>query len=347
VSEKVKKYFAVLTNIVLVLCGVLIILTLIAPAALGLSFEPVLSGSMEPTIMTGAMIAIKKVDPQVIKVGDIIGFHVQGMDTPVCHRVIEIVTTETGYGFRTQGDSNNAPDTWTVRPQDVTGKVYFNVGWLGKLSKFVKTTAGFITLIMIPAVLIVIMEIRDFLSPRKQTRKRPSLIKKTNHWPVFLPIIGVVLLLFIVWGFMVSNTSHKPLGSFTTASPVTGQSQPLVTRTLQNKGIFPLVICLRSSDPDISFSESHFLLVPGAQKEISITGDNSTAVITTAGFLPLLPADIIFRLFTWNSLLAPAAVAAVWIVPLGLIAVYLSRAFANRSRFVSRGKYLKGGVTHD
>jgi signal peptidase len=134
-----KKLVNIVANAVLVIAVIVLLAVMVAPRLTGLTLEPVLSGSMEPTIRTGALIGIASTDPAQIEVGDIIGFHVAGMDTPVCHRVIELVQTDQGPGFKTKGDANSDADTWTVSPNDIIGKVYFNISSLGYVAKFIKT----------------------------------------------------------------------------------------------------------------------------------------------------------------------------------------------------------------
>ena len=178
-----KKAITILANSVLVIAGLLLVAVLLAPSLLGFSFEPLLGGSMEPTIHTGALIAIGKTGPEEILVGDIIGFKVEGMDTPVCHRVIEIVDTEEGVGFRTKGDASESPDTWVVKPENLIGKVAFHLSWVGYVAKFVKTPYGFGLLLGLPALIIIVMELRSIFWPKHTKRKRTRLRQKPSQFP--------------------------------------------------------------------------------------------------------------------------------------------------------------------
>ncbi|MDQ7030069.1 MAG: hypothetical protein Q9O62_09985 [Ardenticatenia bacterium] len=59
--------------------------------------------------------------------GDIIGFRVQGVDTPVVHRVVRVVSDRDGalVGFITKGDNVENEDPWIVRPEALLGMVVF------------------------------------------------------------------------------------------------------------------------------------------------------------------------------------------------------------------------------
>ncbi len=67
------------------------------------------SGSMEPTIGTGSMILVKRVDASAIEVGDIVA--VERPDhTRVTHRVIDLVRRGEVADLTLKGDANEDPD---------------------------------------------------------------------------------------------------------------------------------------------------------------------------------------------------------------------------------------------
>jgi len=334
-----KKAISTLANLALVISVLLLLAVLVAPSLLGLALEPILGGSMEPTIMTGALIAMGKVAPEEVQVGDIIGFRVEGMDTPVCHRVIEIVGTEQGFGFRTKGDANEDPDTWIVKPENLIGRVAVSLSWLGYIAKFIKTPYGFGLLLGLPAVILIATEMRNIFHPKPTRRKRPRLRQKSSRLPAYLAIIIGLALIGALWGMMAGNTQEKTLGSF--AQGGEGVDQPYVAqRNMQNKGILPLVICLSSEDETVGFSEDYFRLSPGGQKEIEISGGSETAVIKTGCFFPILPQQALYRLFTWDSRFAPLVAAAAWLFPLTMISFLVLRGLSAKPKL--RAKYIKG-----
>jgi signal peptidase len=134
-------------------------------------YEPVYTGSMEPAIPVGSVVVIKPVDPETLKIGDIICFKLS-QPTSITHRIINI----TDQGFITKGDANNAPDQWIVKNENVIGKAIFTIPFIGYVGYFVRTPTGFILLIVIPASLIIIMEIRNIVKElRKQKQEQTSL----------------------------------------------------------------------------------------------------------------------------------------------------------------------------
>jgi len=341
-----KKAISTLANLALVIAVLLLVVVLLTPPLLGFSFEPILGGSMEPTIKTGALITMEKAAPAEIQVRDIIGFKVEGMDTPVCHRVIEIVDTEEGFGFITQGDANESPDTWIVKPENLIGRVVLDLPWLGYVAKFIKTPYGFGLLLGLPAMVIVALEARNIFSPKSSRRRRPKLMQKTSQLPAYLAIVIGLVLIGILWGMMAGNTQEKTLASFTERSGQANQTLYVSQRTMQNKGNLPLVICLFSEDETVSFSENYFRLSPGKQKEIEISGDYETAVIKTGCLFPLLPQKTLYQLFSWDSRFAPLVAAAVWLFPITIIAFLVLKGLCSRPKLAQRAKYIKGVLTH-
>jgi signal peptidase len=130
-------------------------------------YEPVRTGSMEPAIPVGSIVVIKPADPDTLKVGDIICFKIESeSSTTVTHRIFNI----TDKGFITKGDANEDPDQWIVKKENVIGKVIAVIPLLGYLGYFVRTPVGFILLIIIPATIIIIMEIRNIIKELKKNK---------------------------------------------------------------------------------------------------------------------------------------------------------------------------------
>lgn len=103
-------------------------------------YEPIFTGSMEPAIRVGSIVVIKPFNPESLKEGDIICFKLSE-PTSITHRIINI----TDEGFITKGDANKDPDQWIVR-----------------------TPIGFILLIIIPATLLIVTEIKNIIKYRKK-----------------------------------------------------------------------------------------------------------------------------------------------------------------------------------
>lgn len=95
------------------------------PSVFGYSVINIISSSMEDDIPKDSYILIKKVDPEEVKIRDVICFYsrdpqIHGI--PNTHRVIEEpIVTEDGIEFVTMGDANPGPDPTNARGEDLIG----------------------------------------------------------------------------------------------------------------------------------------------------------------------------------------------------------------------------------
>ncbi|MCL6579865.1 MAG: signal peptidase I [Candidatus Bathyarchaeota archaeon] len=168
----IKKLIKIATLIVIATIGV-VFLVFYRPVSLwgDTHYEPVYTGSMEPAIPVGSIVVIKPANPETLKVGEIICFKIESeSSTTVTHRIFNI----TDEGFITKGDANEDPDQWIVREENVIGKVIAVIPFLGYLGYFVRTPIGFILLIIIPASIIIILEIRNIVKELKKNKNKPA-----------------------------------------------------------------------------------------------------------------------------------------------------------------------------
>jgi signal peptidase I len=127
------------------------------PQAFGYQFKTVLSGSMEPTFMTGSVIAVQPVENPVatIKENDIITY-VQEDESFVTHRVVEAIKNEERTMYRTKGDNNEDADTQPVLAENIRG-VYtgITIPYLGYFIDFAKSGKGTAVLLIVPGILLL------------------------------------------------------------------------------------------------------------------------------------------------------------------------------------------------
>ncbi|WP_320936642.1 signal peptidase I [Enterocloster lavalensis] len=141
-----------------------------------LGYKPfiVLSGSMEPSIMTGDMVFVKETDPDSLKVGDVIAY--KSGSAVVTHRIVEVKSENGETRYVTQGDANNAADQGLVKPADVEGIYQRRVAGAGNLAMFMQTTTGMILFVVCPLVLFVLWDvIRRQLESRKEVSRTKEL----------------------------------------------------------------------------------------------------------------------------------------------------------------------------
>jgi len=159
-------------NILLALGILAMAFFFLAPHFLGINLFTIYGGSMMPTIPIGSVVAVKSMEESDIKVGDIIAFRAgTEANKVVTHRVVEVSNDSGALSFRTAGDSNASPDGNAVPAQNVVGKVWFHVPFLGYLSSFVITRLGFVLLVLVPGILIDALEVRNIIAEIRSMRK--------------------------------------------------------------------------------------------------------------------------------------------------------------------------------
>jgi signal peptidase I, archaeal type len=122
--------------------------------------DAVFSGSMEPELKVGGVVITRPVDTEELKVEDIIAFYSPVNEQLTSHRVIEI-KQGSQLQFQTKGDANEDPDPFIVPANNVVGKICFHIPYLGYCSQAVKTRLGFLLALGIPALIIIVMELKN------------------------------------------------------------------------------------------------------------------------------------------------------------------------------------------
>lgn len=118
-------------------------LVIVVPAATGSTPMTVLTSSMEPTYPPGTLVIVQPLDPQDVRIGDAITYQIEsGRDAVVTHRVIAVTSSSDGsVTWTTQGDNNAVPDAAEVIPEQLRGKVWYSVPWIGYLNNMVNGDA--------------------------------------------------------------------------------------------------------------------------------------------------------------------------------------------------------------
>lgn len=169
---KVVNVFFTLYRGILYTAIVLYLLVAIAPMIFGIQPYMVVSGSMEPTIHTGALAYVNKKDVDV-DTGDIIAFtEGQGDKITVIHRVI---TDNNDGTYVTKGDANADEDFAPINKDQINGTIIFNIPKLGYVTNFLQSTKGIIAAI----VLIVIALVSSFITDSKDDEE--SNIENTKE----------------------------------------------------------------------------------------------------------------------------------------------------------------------
>lgn len=128
---------------------------------------------MEPAMKPGSLAVIQPVDPQDIRVGDVVTYR-SGTEPnmPTTHRVIEVMHNDESLMFGTKGDANEDPDVNAVPAEDVLGRVWLSVPYVGYAMDFIKKPLGLGLLIGIPTALIVGIELKNIFSAVSGLRRK-------------------------------------------------------------------------------------------------------------------------------------------------------------------------------
>lgn len=140
-----------------------------APNIFGYNFYYVLTQSMEPEISAGEIIIGQKVEPESLRVGDIVTY--KGESGSVKNKIIthKIIDINDGM-FTTQGVANDIPDP-PIYSTQIISKYVASVPLAGKIFTVINTEYGFIFLIVTPLVLLIINEISTIVKAFKENKE--------------------------------------------------------------------------------------------------------------------------------------------------------------------------------
>lgn len=173
-------FFVLLTAILITISGTILLTG--KQDFKGYRILVVKSGSMEPTIKTGALILIQR--QSVYHIKDIVTYgSAARKDTLITHRIIAQDTKNKKLLFTLKGDANKAPDLNGVPPSAVIGRLFFAIPYLGYLIAFVKTPPGVSIFIIIPTTILVWEEVKNireklFIKKQIEVQKSPKKPKK-------------------------------------------------------------------------------------------------------------------------------------------------------------------------
>ena len=142
-----------LIGIGLLVMIIVILLPLTLPRVFGYDIYGILSNSMEPSISTGSVIYVEKVDASQIKVNDIITFKMDSQsDVVATHRVVKINDDQS---FVTKGDHNKTEDAMPVNQKRLIGRSVMSIPFLGYISQYLFSDYGIALIIVMFSLTIL------------------------------------------------------------------------------------------------------------------------------------------------------------------------------------------------
>lgn len=147
-----RKFLRVSTNIVIyffqILCVIVVLLSIF-----GIKNYTVPTGSMEPNIHAGSLVAVdERADYSDIEVGDIIVYNRKYDDKRIIHRVIRIEEK----GIFTKGDANSVEDGICITPDIFVGRYLCGIPHAGKVLDKLMTIQGKIAFASFVAIICIV-----------------------------------------------------------------------------------------------------------------------------------------------------------------------------------------------
>lgn len=125
----------------------------------------VLSGSMETEIYAGDIAVVKEVEPESLKVNDIIAYKED--DVVITHRIVEIIEEDGQIKYLTKGDNNTDNDSGYVLPKNVEGLYQFKVSRLGNFAMFLQTPIGLVVCLSVPILMLIALQLFESKKDKK------------------------------------------------------------------------------------------------------------------------------------------------------------------------------------
>lgn len=141
----------------------------------GLQLLSIQTASMAPLLQPGDAVLVLRTDPNSLQPGAVISFRVAD-GTVVTHRLIGF-----DHGrFLTQGDSNHSVDA-PVEPSALVGRTRLSFNNLGYVINFLRSPAGLLLSIYLPALAVVAIEFRHLLRYYQPPYRHVSYLRRLQY----------------------------------------------------------------------------------------------------------------------------------------------------------------------
>ena len=170
----------VVTILILIFAVAVMLFTVISVNTVGkdadfLGYKPyiVLSDSMKDTFAVGDLSVSVQTDPETLEPGDIITFtsiDPSNYGTVITHKIREITEYEGEPAFVTYGTTTGVDDSYPVPFDNVIGEYKFRLPKMGYFFEFLTTPAGYVTVILIPFLVLIALQGAKFFRLVRQYR---------------------------------------------------------------------------------------------------------------------------------------------------------------------------------
>jgi len=149
------------------LVGLLAITTV--PRVVGWVPYTVLTGSMQPSIAPGDVVVDRPVNPRDLRPGDVVTFpDPANKGRLITHRVRRVDAQGDLVRVITRGDANKQDERWSPPADGRVGRVEARVPLVGHALQRIHSPGGRILLLVIPAFLLAVLELRAVWRPAEE-----------------------------------------------------------------------------------------------------------------------------------------------------------------------------------
>ena len=145
------------------------------PVIGGLRSFTIMSGSMRPALGVGDVVVTKPIVARDARPGDVITFKdPQHRNRMLTHRVTALHVAGDQVLIATKGDANNRAERWSTAADGRIGRVVYHLPLIGYGLVWTHGRYARLLLVVIPALLLGIIELRRVWRPRPQLGGDPA-----------------------------------------------------------------------------------------------------------------------------------------------------------------------------
>lgn len=171
--DGIVRYLQATVMVVALLLALAVAAIVLLPRAMGWTTLVVLSGSMEPAMPVGGLAFVEPAAAEEIRAGDVVTYpRPNKPETLVSHRVVAVSDQLGETTLWTKGDANESNDSWAVPADSVVGRVRFTLPYLGRVSQHMQTPRGYLSVLAIPAALVILVETVNIIRTLRGKRER-------------------------------------------------------------------------------------------------------------------------------------------------------------------------------
>lgn len=129
------------------------------------------SRSMEPVLSPGSLVIVKP--KPSYSPGDVVTFTLKDNPdkNPTTHRIFKIINWHGQTMFATKGDANTIVDNQLISQDEIVGKTIYRIPYLGMFIYVSQTKIGSFVYIILPAVIIILVEIKNIVLTFKNKKR--------------------------------------------------------------------------------------------------------------------------------------------------------------------------------